>query len=132
MTGERSEHRDSVFCEGGRLAGEEHCKELESQMGGESGLYWPRLSLQWGNGPEHTKAVMCRTKRFKFVRRLYESDELYDLGEDPQELHNRIHDPAMQSVALEMRERLLTWYLETADVVPHDPNSRGIPRPGKE
>ena len=43
-------------------------------------------------GPEHTKAVMCRTQDYKYVRRLYGSDELYDLKAGPMELTNRIDD----------------------------------------
>jgi len=87
-------------------------------------LYWPRLSLQYTEGPEHTKAVMIRTAEFKYVRRLYERDELYDLRSDPGELHNRIDDPGLAAVAAAMRERILTWYLETCDVVPDDSDRR--------
>jgi len=122
---ETDEHRDAVFCEGGRLHGERHCMELESADSQvPTGLYYPRVNLQTSEGPEHTKAAMCRTKRYKYVRRLYEEDELYDLYEDPGELHNRIGDPALKGVLAELKERMLTWYLETCDVVPHDPDSR--------
>ncbi|GGE27297.1 sulfatase [Pullulanibacillus camelliae] len=126
ISGEVKAQRDSVFCEGGRLAEEDHCKELESLSSQETGLYWPRLSLQIEDGPEHTKAVMCRTKRYKYVRRLYEEDELYDLEADPHELDNRIHDPQMHAILSEMQERVLTFYQETCDVVPHHPNLRGL------
>jgi arylsulfatase A-like enzyme len=125
LAGDTNEHRDAVFCEGGRLHGEVHCMELEStQYQNTSGLYWPRLRLQREEGPEHTKAVMCRTKEFKYVRRLYESDELYDLRADPGEMDNRMDDPALSGVLAELKERLLTFYLETADVVPHDTDQR--------
>ncbi len=67
---------------------------------------------------------MCRTQDFKYVRRLYEPDELYDLRSDPAELHNRIDDPSLASVLLELKERLLTFYLETSDVVPHETDRR--------
>ena len=46
-------------------------------------------------GPEYGKAAMVRTQTHKYVLRLYEQDELYDLVPDPQELHNRIGDPAL-------------------------------------
>jgi arylsulfatase A-like enzyme len=68
---------------------------------------------------------MCRTQRYKHVHRLYELDELYDLQEDPQELHNRIDDPALAAVQAGMHQRLLDFYLETSDVVPHKPDQRG-------
>ncbi len=125
LAGECVEHRDAVFCEGGRLHGETHCMELQSTSGQRpEGIYWPRLSLQREEGPCHTKAVMIRTREFKYVRRLYESDELYDLRSDAQELHNRIDDPSLADVLCELKERLLTFYLETGDVVPHDTDSR--------
>jgi len=117
LTAETSEHRDAVFCEGGRLIGETQAMELESNQSPE-GLYWPRLSLQAREGPEHTKAAMIRTRRYKYVRRLYETDELYDLRSDPGEEHNRIDDPALAGVLAELKERMLTWYMETCDVVP--------------
>ena len=37
---------------------------------------------------------MCRTQTRKYVLRLYEQDELYDLVADPGEQVNRIGDPA--------------------------------------
>lgn len=125
LAGETDEHRDAVFCEGGRLHGERHCMELEStncQL--REGLYWPRVNLQTSEGPEHTKAVMCRTKNYKYVRRLYEMDELYDLRRDPQELTNRIGEPDLAGVLAELEERLLAFLFETSDVVPHEVDRR--------
>lgn len=133
ISGETDDHRDVVFCEGGRLRGETHCMELESvEHQSPEGLYWPRLSLQRIEGPEHTKAVMCRTQDYKYVRRLYESDELYDLKADPMELTNRIDEPALKGVLADLKERLLTFYLETSDVVPHRTDLRFPRRIGGE
>jgi arylsulfatase A-like enzyme len=125
ITGEQEEHRDAVFCEGGRLHGEDHCMEKGSSSAvNQGGLYWPRVGLQASEGPEHTKAVMCRTEDYKYVRRFYESDELYDLRSDPRETINRIADPALADVLVGLKDRLLTFYQETCDVVPHEPNQR--------
>ncbi|MBN1979407.1 MAG: sulfatase-like hydrolase/transferase [Anaerolineae bacterium] len=125
IAGETDEHRDAVFCEGGRLHGETHCMELESTSSqNPTGLYWPRMEAQRREGPEHTKAAMCRTREFKYVRRLYESDELYDLRNDPTESNNRVGDPALKDVLAQLKERLLTFYLETSDTVPHDADRR--------
>ncbi len=112
-------HRDATFCEGGRLYGERQAMELAANI--PEGLYWPRIGLQCrDDAPYHTKAVMCRTRKFKYVRRHYELDELYDLEQDPQELLNVIEDPRYFQMLAELKEQMLTWYLETADVVPHD------------
>lgn len=125
LAGETDEHRDAVFCEGGRLHGERHCMELESVTSHEpDSIYWPRVGLYTSEGPEHGKGVMCRTRDFKYVQRLYEADELYDLRVDPREQHNRIDDPTLSDVRERLRDRLLRFWLETADAVPHDPDRR--------
>ena len=114
---ETDSHRDAVFCEGGRLAGEHPAMELDSDSSTRS-HYWPRLSLQQSDDTAHTKAVMCRTQDYKYVYRLYEQDELYDLRADPGEQDNRIDDPALTDVQAELRSRLLQHFVETGDQVP--------------
>ena len=124
ISGDSIDHRDAVFCEGGRLKGERHCMELKSGSSCDpEGLYWPRSNLQQ-RIPEHSKAVMVTTDSYKYVRRLYEKDELYDLKCDPQELSNLIDQQGMESVLNELKDRLVTFYLETGDVVPHETDER--------
>ena len=123
LAGETDFHRDAVFCEGGRRHRERQCMELESN-GCPEFLYWPRMRLQMSEGPEHTKAVMCRTGTHKYVKRFDEQDELYDLQTDPQETCNLINHSAYQEVLSTLKERMLHWYMETCDVVPYEPDSR--------
>lgn len=118
------EHRDAVFCEGGRLAGERHCTETTAGNDEPTGMYYPRVMMHRSENGEHGKAVMCRTRTHKYVLRLYEKDELYDLTTDPEECRNIIDEPAMRGTALAMRERILKFFLETGDVVPHRINKR--------
>ncbi len=119
------EHRDAVFCEGGRLYGEEQAKEKESPAYDDpSVLYWPRAQMQKSESGSHSKAAMCRTQTHKYVRRLYERDELYDLRADPGEMHNLIDEPAYAPTLAMLRDRLLTWYQETCDVVPRETDVR--------
>ncbi len=113
-------HRDTVFCEGGRRPGETQAMEL-SGLGvmPEKSLYWPRMSLQCSDeAPWHSRAVMCRTLDAKYVCRLGEQDEFYDLTQDPTGSHNGIDDPFCQERVAAMKERLLRWWLETGDVIP--------------
>jgi arylsulfatase A-like enzyme len=118
LAGAADEHRDAVFCEGGRLWGERHCMEGRGTPAPDN-AYWPRLSLQGDDTrPYHLKAAMCRTAECKYVRRLGEEDEFYDLRGDPQETCNLIADPAHAATVNRLRERMLTWFLETGDVVP--------------
>lgn len=132
IAGETQEHRDAVFCEGGRRLGEWQSSERELPNAANplykdpTGLYWPRVSLQGDlENPAHSKAVMCRTKDFKYVYRLNEPHELYDLNRDPNEVQNQINNPAYLPILQEMRDRLLRWQVETSDVVPHDFDRRG-------
>jgi arylsulfatase A-like enzyme len=126
LQGKTENHRDAVFCEGGRLYGEQQAMELEATTSlSPNGLYWPRLSFQiTDDGPYHGKAVMCRTKDFKYVRRLYEKDELYDLINDPEEMNNIIDDSNYEDILISLKERILTWFLETCDVVPFKTDRR--------
>ncbi len=128
VAGETDELRDAVFCEGGRLRGEEHCMEKQSTSNQNAeGLYYPRLRLQCQDEVMyHTKAAMVRTRDYKYVRRFYEVDELYDLNADPGETDNRIDDPALADVLAKLKERMLTWYQQTCDVVPHDTDERNF------
>ena len=126
LSGETDEHRDAAFCEGGRLYGEPQAMELESSSSQvPEGLYWPRVELQsQDDAPYHSKATMCRTKEMKYVRRLYEDDELYDLERDSMELVNLVNDPAYAPQLARLRERMLTWYQETCDIVPRKTDQR--------
>ena len=98
--------------EGGRLHGEEQCTELEGNNG--DGLYWPRLALQCGEGPEHTKATMIRTEDYKYVKRLYEKDEL----------DNQIENIYYSEALLSLKEKMSEFYQETSDTVPQKIDKR--------
>ena len=123
VAGETETHRDAVFCGGGRLAGEQSAMELDSLSSTKS-HYWPRLVMQQNDDVAHTKAMMCRTRDYKYVYRLYEQDELYDLRADPGEQHNRINDPALAEIRTQLHERLLRFMVETADHVPWQTDRR--------
>lgn len=112
--------REYTCCEGGRRAGEVHCDE--SHTSGPDGIqpgshYWPRVKSQ-EDDTAHTKATMLRTARHKYVRRLYEGDQLFDMKADPGETTNLIDEPTLQGVLLDMKEQMLSWYQDTCDVVP--------------
>ena len=81
-------------------------------------LYYPRQYLQYSDEMYNGKAIMCRTKEYKYIRRLYEKDEFYDLKKDPKEIDNRIDDPYYREIILEMKEKVLNHYTATCDVVP--------------
>ena len=114
LTGDE-EHKDAVFCEGGRIHGETQAMELGH---GPQSPYWPRLATQYSEGPEHTKAVMCKMGKYKYVMRLYETDELYDLEQDPMEINNLALTEYYQDLLQTMKNRITQFYMETTDYVP--------------
>lgn len=125
VAGKKDEHRDAVFCEGGRRHGEVQCMErADNALTEPTALYWPKIETQQSEGPEHTKAVMCRTKEYKYVYRMYETDEFYDLVNDPKEMNNLILHPDYQSLILQFKERTLRFMVETCDTVPRVENKR--------
>ena len=109
-------HRDAVFCEGGRIHGE--FQAMERGHGPDS-LYWPRLSTQCEEGAEHTKAIMVREQRYKYVYRLYEPGQLFDLEEDPQELVNLAGRAEYGEIEGRLQARILRFLVETGDFVPN-------------
>ena len=125
LSGEVDTFRDAVFCEGGRLRGEGCADERESDYKRPGMPYWPRISIQTQDTDHHGKAAMCRTTTHKYVMRLYEEDELYDLVSDKAECVNQINNPDYAEVLSSLRLRLGQWYMETGDVVPHKTDERG-------
>lgn len=117
--------RSEVFCEGGFCRGEEHCKETGGQGGTYKGsLYYPRQHLQCSDEMYNGKGIMIRTKRYKYVHRLYEQDEFYDLQQDRYEISNQINNLSYQSIIAGLKYELLNYYLSTCDVVPFEHDKR--------
>jgi len=126
VAGETDEHRDAVFCEGGRLEAETWFGRSESggKAPSKGGLYWAKQSLQEQGAVFLGKSAMVRTREHKYVHRLYERDELYDLTTDPRELRNVVDDLAYAAVLTALQCRMLRWHMETGDVTPADLDRR--------
>ena len=120
MQNKNTPHREFVSCEGGRLPGETQASEFENVDPKDH--YYPRLSLQGREDGAHGKAVMLRTKAYKYVRRMEEPDEFYDLTKG--ESQNRIDDPAYADEISQARQWMLNWFIATCDVVPKHVDSR--------
>ncbi len=119
MANKEENLRDAVFCEGGFREGEEQCRYSEDDnIPPKTNIYYPRVSLQMRDLKLNGKAVMCRTKKYKYIKRLYEKDELYDLEKDPGEVINEIDNPEYKDILFKMKDRLLTHLLDTGDAVP--------------
>ena len=64
-------------------------------------------------GIRHPDAKMLRTRRWKFNYYPGNAGELYDLENDPGELHNLYAGAAHQATVREMKGRLLDWLITT-------------------
>ena len=112
--------REYACCEGGRLAGEVHCDESHAtapEGARPVNEYWPRMKAQ-EDDTAHTKATMLRCGKYKYVRRLYEPDQLFDLEADPGETRDLAAAPELAPVLADLRLKMLDWYQATCDVVP--------------
>lgn len=116
-------HREFVTSEGGRRKEELHCNESFDKQVNPFNPYYPRKMVQ-KDDMAHTKATMLRTEHYKYVRRLYEDDEFYDLERDPRETSNEIAAPQYQEVINRLRMQMLEWYQETCDNVPYEQDER--------
>jgi len=69
---------------------------------------WPDevISQHHGHGGTMVLQRMIVVGSYKYVAALYDGDELYDLQTDPYEMSNRIDDPALAGVLVELRRRL--------------------------
>ena len=127
------EHRDVVFCEGGRRPDENQVSEADSLEGFGNepwrSLYWPKIDIQVNEPEAHGRAAMVRSLTAKYVRRAGDTDEFYDLSADPLELDNRIDDPGCAEQIRSLKEHMLNWYLDTSDIVPRKPDLRTPPPP---
>ena len=116
------EHKEAIFCEGGRPYGDKPSMELGHDS--PEDMYWPRLSVQHQEDGAHGRATMCRIGNLKYTMRLYEKDELYNLENDPDEQVNEIDNPDYVQDILRMQKVILKWYQETADWVPNRKDKR--------
>jgi len=60
---------------------------------------------------------MVRSERYKFVYNVPDINELYDLVEDPAELHNLIDHPEYESIRTDHERLLGEWMEETGDPI---------------
>jgi N-acetylglucosamine-6-sulfatase len=65
--------------------------------------------------PQTPTTLGIRTNRFKFIRYhgLWDTDELYDLQNDPAEKNNLIDAPDFQTAVTDLKERMFTWLEQT-------------------
>ena len=127
LAGDETALRDAVFAEVGGRRGEEAFVNKEVNQRPPDSFYGRQGRAAISHHLAGSHAVMCRTDRYKYVRRVYTGHhELFDLEVDPDEMQNLSGHPEVAEVEAEMRERLLDFMLRTADVLPHEHDSRKV------
>ena len=76
-------------------------------------FYW--TGEQLGIPPDRRRAWMVRTMEYKYWHVLDLPPVLFDLRNDPDELHNVAGDPACGTVMADLRTQLLEWRMSNED-----------------
>lgn len=117
-------HKSYVYCEGG------HERELidipipvpeDFPPSDFPDIYGGKFTVRNEYPNSLRKAKMIRTTEFKYIYRVVENDELYDLRHDPNETRNLVDDSKYNQIVLEMREMLLEHLVESEENRPFDP-----------
>ena len=90
-----------------------------------SSPYEPMRKAIQANPRVSRKALMVRTREWKYVYCPEDTDELYDLTTDPDTTRNLVGHPEYETKRNELRERLLRWFLGTGDILPRVQDPRG-------
>ncbi|MFF2658458.1 sulfatase-like hydrolase/transferase [Kitasatospora sp. NPDC058032] len=121
-------HREYAFTEGGFTV------EEEPRMERPGFPYDLKGALQHEDPALVGKAVAVRDREWTYVWRLYEPAELYHRASDPQERSNLAGRAEHAAVEQRLRDAVLRWMVETADVIPPTPDPRlpqvALPAPG--
>lgn len=127
LAGDETPLRDAVFAEVGGRKNEEGFVNKEVLGMPPDSFYARQGRAVLPFHAEGTYAVMCRTLRHKYVRRVYTGHhELFDLAADPGETRNVSGRPETAEIERGMEARLLDYFMRTGDVLPREPDSRAI------
>jgi arylsulfatase A-like enzyme len=129
LNGEPGDPDRAVFAEGGYDQREPNCFEgfpqrNDPMAAANTNPYYPKLKMQQECPESVCRSVMIRTLEYKLIYRTKGKNELYNLGEDPRELHNLYDNIDYAAIKVQLESRLLKWYLHTSDVVPFEEESR--------
>jgi choline-sulfatase len=127
LNGKPGDPDRAAFCEGGYNVYEPQCFEPMGEFNNPANIYYPKIKLQNEHPETITRSTMIRTREAKLILRPDGQSELYDLVHDPRELRNAYGEPDYAKTESLLRERLLNWYIRTADVAPRQTDPRGFP-----
>ena len=117
IKGEKDEIRKAVFAEGGYDRREPQCFEtiIKNPNDPNLGIYYEKTNIPQEQPLTVARSVMIRTLEWKLVLRSAGMEELYDLGNDPNELNNLIDSSTNEVIKNDLKKQLLRWYMRTSD-----------------
>lgn len=116
LTEDRDHHRDHLFLEHGIPGPALQPGDLSPEKERELGEGWHHhLCPEISQG--RTKGI--RSERWKYCTTEGDVDQLYDLENDPNELHNLAANPQHHNIVKEHQRHLLNWLVETEDTRDH-------------
>ncbi len=121
MRGESDKHKDYVFAEGGH---EKELLDIEIKADKHRLLvvgYLKKAEMREIMPDSLRKAKMIRTPEYKFVYRIKDKNEFYDLKNDPLEQVNCHDKPEFSEKIREMEKMLLDHLIESEENLPFDP-----------
>lgn len=115
----------AAYCEGGYDVREPWCFEPECFKGTyleapqiEGTDYYPKCLQQQEEPDTVCRVVMQRYKDWKLMVRTNGPNELYNMKDDPWEAHNLYGKPEYKEIQDQLTQKMLTWLIDTSDVVP--------------
>ncbi|MBE6017015.1 MAG: DUF4976 domain-containing protein [Lachnospiraceae bacterium] len=125
IEGEPGDAERAVYTEGGYDTHEPWCFEPVCFYGTplefpipEGTDYYPKVTQQQEEPDTVCRVTMQRYKNWKLVVRTNGQNELYDLEKDPLEMENLYGRPEIERLQTVLEQRMLSWLIHTADVVP--------------
>jgi choline-sulfatase len=128
LQGQPGDPSRAAFCEGGYNVQEPQCFEPLDQFNNPTNIYYPKVALQNRQPDTITRTTMIRTLQYKLIYRPDDQSEFYDLTKDPRELNNVYGDAKYRVQQGDLFNRMMNWYVRTADVAPRQTDARGLPR----
>ncbi len=126
LAGSPGEPDRAAFGCGGCNADEIHCSNppLNDSLFDPANPNAPHLLLRRDRPESYARAACIRTMDWKLIHRPREMSELYDLRNDPGELHNLWGRPEARQRQAELLGRLLDRLILTSDVIPFEQDGR--------
>lgn len=109
IDGKTTEHKRCVFAEGGL---EPHALATAPTLE-DLGRHFVKHEVLLKQPVTMERAKMVVMGRYKYVWRVGGDHEFYDLGEDPNEIENRVDESRYRDAIAEMRDEMLRWMVRT-------------------